>query len=82
MDTDPLELISTPKPSRKLPDVLTVDDIEKIISSVDMSKMSVKTELFLGCYSCGLKLATYKSSNVSLRHDNSLVSVIGRIKNV
>ena len=59
MDTDPLELISTPKLSRKLPDVLTVDDIEKIISSVDLSKNEgVRNRAILEVlYSCGLRLA-------------------------
>ena len=32
MDSDPLELISTPKLNRKLPDILSVENIEEIIS--------------------------------------------------
>ena len=47
MNYDPLELISTPKLKRKLPDILTVDDIESIISSVDMSKEGVRNRAIL-----------------------------------
>ena len=81
MDTDPLELISTPKLSRKLPDVLTVDDIEKIISSVDMSKNEgVRNRAILEVlYSCGLRVSELVNLQISrLDMIDSLVSVIGK----
>ena len=81
MDTDPLELISTPKLSRKLPDVLTVDDIEKIISSVDMSKNEgVRNRAILEVlYSCGLRVSELINLQMSrLDMIDSLVSVIGK----
>ena len=81
MDNDPLELISTPKLSRKLPDVLTVDDIDKIISSVDMSrKEGIRNRAILEVlYSCGLRVSELVSLQIS-RVDmiDSLVSVIGK----
>ena len=81
MDTDPLELISTPKLSRTLPDVLTVDDIEKIISSVDMSKNEgVRNRAILEVlYSCGLRVSELVKLQISrLDMIDSLVSVIGK----
>src|SRR5690606_22167034 len=35
---NPLELIETPKTGRKLPDTLSVDDIDKLIAAIDLSK--------------------------------------------
>ena len=81
MDTDPLELVSTPKLSRKLPDVLTVDDIEKIISSVDMSKNEgVRNRAILEVlYSCGLRVSELVNLQISrLDMIDSLVSIIGK----
>ncbi len=81
MDSDPLELISTPKLSRKLPDVLTVDDIEKIISSVDMSKNEgVRNRAILEVlYSCGLRVSELINLQISrLDLIDSLVKVIGK----
>ena len=81
MNYDPLELISTPKLKRKLPDILTVDDIESIISSVDMSKKEgVRNRAILEVlYSCGLRvseLVKLQMSRVDLI--DSIVSVIGK----
>mgnify|MGYP002034913722 CR=1 FL=1 len=38
MDSDPIQLIQAPKPERKLPDVLSVEEIESIIGAVNMSR--------------------------------------------
>jgi len=81
MDSDPLELISTPKLSRKLPDVLTVEDIERIISSVDMSKKEgVRNRAILEVlYSCGLRVSELINLQIS-RVDmiDNVVRVIGK----
>ena len=81
MDSDPLELISTPKLSRKLPDVLTVEDIEEIISAVDMSKKEgVRNRAILEVlYSCGLRVSELINLQIS-RIDmfDNLVRVVGK----
>lgn len=81
MNSNPLELISTPKLSRKLPDVLTVDDIELIISSIDMSKNEgVRNRAILEVlYSCGLRVSELVNLQIS-RIDliDNLVRVIGK----
>ena len=38
MDSDPIQLIEAPRPERRLPDVLSVGEIESIINAVDMSR--------------------------------------------
>ena len=81
MDNDPLELISTPKLSRKLPDVLTVDEIGDIISAVDMSKNEgVRNRAILEVlYSCGLRVSELINLQIS-RLDllDNVVRVIGK----
>ena len=81
MDSDPLELISTPKLRRKLPDVLTVEDIEEIISAVDMSKKEgVRNRAILEVlYSCGLRVSELINLKISMldMFDN-LVRVVGK----
>ena len=81
MDSDPLELISTPKLSRKLPDVLTVEDIEEIISAVDMSKKEgVRNRAILEVlYSCGLRVSELINLQISrLDMFDNLVRVVGK----
>jgi integrase/recombinase XerD len=81
MDSDPLELISTPKLDKKLPDVLTVDEIELIISSVDMSKNEgVRNRALLEVlYSCGIRVSELIGLQIS-RIDliDNLVRVVGK----
>lgn len=81
MDNDPLELISTPKLSRKLPDVLTVDEIGDIISAVDMSKNEgVRNRAILEVlYSCGLRVSELINLQISrLDLFDNVVRVIGK----
>ena len=59
MDGDPIQLIEAPRPERKLPDVLTVTEIEQIINAVDMSRREgVRNKAMLEVlYSCGLRVS-------------------------
>ena len=81
MDTDPIQLIEAPRPERKLPDVLTVAEIESIIAAVDMSRREgVRNKAMLEVlYSCGLRvteLIDLQLSKVDLI--DGLVRVIGK----
>ena len=81
MDNDPLEIISTPKLSRKLPNVLTVDEIGDIISAVDMSKNEgVRNRAILEVlYSCGLRVSELINLQISrLDLFDNVVRVIGK----
>ena len=81
MDGDPIQLIEAPRPERKLPDVLSVTEIEQIINAVDMSRREgVRNKAMLEVlYSCGLRvseLIDIQLSKVDLI--DGLVRVIGK----
>ncbi len=57
--TDPTALLETPKLGRKLPDVLSVLEIEKIIQAIDLSTMegTRNKAIIETLYSCGLRVS-------------------------
>lgn len=65
IDASPAELISAPKPARRLPDVLTTDEIDRILAAIDTSTpKGIRDVAMLELlYSCGLRV----SELVSLR---------------
>ncbi|MEI7422492.1 MAG: site-specific tyrosine recombinase XerD [Prolixibacteraceae bacterium] len=68
VENDPTTLLESPKIGRKLPDVLTDDEINKLIDSVDLSKPEgLRNKAMLETlYSCGLRV----SELVNLRMSN------------
>ena len=81
IETNPIELIEGPRPQRKLPDVLTVNEIDSIIRSVDMSRREgVRNKAMLEVlYSCGLRVSELTSLQMS-RVDliDGVVKVVGK----
>ena len=78
---NPTDKIDAPKLSRKLPTVLSVDEIDKIIESVDLSHQEGKRNraIIEVLYSCGLRvseLVNLKLSDIFLK--DSFVRVIGK----
>ena len=65
IDASPAELISAPKPARRLPDVLTTEEIDRILAAIDTStpKGIRDVAMLEMLYSCGLRV----SELVSLR---------------
>ena len=65
IDASPAELISAPKPARRLPDVLTTEEIDRILAAIDTSTpKGIRDVAMLELlYSCGLRV----SELVSLR---------------
>jgi len=68
-DQNPTELLDLPKIARKLPDVLSVKDIEKIIDAIDRSKPQGERNraIIETLYGCGLRvseLINLKISNI------------------
>ncbi len=66
---DPAILLEAPKNIRKLPDTLAVEEIEKIITAIDLSKPEGERNraIFETLYSCGLRvseLVNLKLSNL------------------
>ena len=78
---DPAMLIENPKIGLKLPEVLSVDEIELIISSIDLSnKQGERNRAILETlYSCGLRvteLINLKISNINFKE--GYIKVIGK----
>lgn len=81
MEGDPVELVESPRAQRKLPDVLSVEEISRLIDSVDLSRREgVRNKAMLETmYSCGLRvteLVELKLSQVDLI--DGQVRVIGK----
>ncbi|GHU86091.1 tyrosine recombinase XerC [Bacteroidia bacterium] len=77
----PLDLIDTPKIGRKLPDVLSVEEIEMIINAIDLSKdEGLRNRAMLETlYSCGLRISELTSLRISnLFFSEGIISVIGK----
>jgi integrase/recombinase XerD len=78
---DPAELLESPKKQRKLPTVLSYQDIESLLSAIDLSKPEGQRNkaILEVLYSCGLRvseLTELKLSNLYL--DIEFVKVLGK----
>lgn len=79
--TDPATLLQAPKTSRKLPDVLTFQEIELVITQIDQSKPDgVRNKAILETlYSCGLRVSEVINLKLSgLYLDVGFIRVIGK----
>ena len=78
LDTDPTLMLETPKAARKLPEVLTLDEIERIEDAIDLSKDEGQRNLAMieVLYGAGLRvseLINLKLSNVHVDEKYMLV---------
>lgn len=78
---DPAELLESPKKQRKLPDTLSYEDINRLISMIDLSRPegARNKAIIEVLYSCGLRvseLTELKLSNLYL--DIEFIKVIGK----
>ena len=81
IETSPTELIESPKIKRKIPDVLTLDQVDKIMSAIDLSnKFGHRNKAIIEIlYSCGLRvteLITLRCSD--LFFEDGYLRVIGK----
>jgi integrase/recombinase XerD len=79
--TDPSTLLEAPKTRRKLPDVLSFDEIEKIIGQIDLSKPEGgrNKALLETMYSCGLRVSEAIGLRISCLYlDVGFIRVIGK----
>lgn len=77
----PTELLETPKIGRKLPEVLSINEINTIIDAVDLSKDEGERNkaLLETLYSCGLRVSELVSLKISnLMLDEGFIKVIGK----
>jgi integrase/recombinase XerD len=78
---NPTDLIESPKLGRKLPDTLSVDDIDIIIASIDLSKPQGERNrtIIETLYSCGLRVTELITLQISdLFFEEGFIRVIGK----
>jgi integrase/recombinase XerD len=81
IESNPAELIELPKISRKLPDILSIEEIEILIESIDLSEPTGernKTIIEL-MYGCGLRVSELVNLKISEVKENSgFIKVVGK----
>ncbi|WP_313804602.1 site-specific tyrosine recombinase XerD [Flavobacterium sp.] len=80
-NTTPMELIEVPKTGRKLPDTLSVEEIDKLISAVDLSKEEGERNraMLETLYSCGLRVSELVSLKISdLFFEEGFIKITGK----
>ena len=81
IESSPAEFISAPKSSRTLPDILSVDEVERIIGSIDTSTdKGLRDRAMLELmYSCGLRVTELISLKLSdLFFGEGYIRVLGK----
>ena len=79
--TDPTTLLETPKLKRTLPDVLSFEEIEEIISQIDLSKPEGgrNKAILETMYSCGLRVSEVVNLKISqLYLETGFIRVVGK----
>lgn len=79
--TNPLELIESPKLGRKLPDTLAVEEIDSLISAIDLgSKQGERNRAILETlYGCGLRVSELTNLKISdLFFEEGFIKVTGK----
>ncbi|MCD0472106.1 site-specific tyrosine recombinase XerD [Flavobacterium sp. JAS] len=78
---NPLELIETPKTGRKLPDTLSVKEIDALIAVIDLSKNEGERNraMLETLYGCGLRVSELISLKISdLFFDEGFIKITGK----
>lgn len=78
---DPSELLEQPKIGKKLPEVLSIEEIDQLKNAIDMSKFEGHRNraIIETLYSCGLRVSELINLKISqLYFDEGFVRVIGK----
>lgn len=81
LEADPSELLESPNIGFKLPEILTVEEIDNIINSIDLSKAEGQRNraIFETLYSCGLRVSELINLKISeLYLDDGFIKVEGK----
>ncbi len=81
IENSPAEFVATPRLSRSLPEVLTTDEIDSLIASIDdsTSKGIRDRAIIEMLYSCGLRVSELTSLRISdLFFEDGYIKVIGK----
>lgn len=78
---NPMELIESPKIGRKLPDTLSVDEIDNLIAAIDLSTVEGERNraILETLYSCGLRVTELITLKISdLFFDEGFIKITGK----
>jgi integrase/recombinase XerD len=78
---NPMELIETPRLGRKLPDTLSIQDIDRLIAAIDLSKEEGERNkaMLETLYGCGLRVSELVSLKISdLFFDEGFIKITGK----
>jgi integrase/recombinase XerD len=81
IQTDPMALIESPRMARKLPVVLDIEEIDLLLSAIDLSKPEGRRNkaIIETLYSCGLRVTELVELRLScLYFDKGFIRVIGK----
>ncbi|MFL9844904.1 site-specific tyrosine recombinase XerD [Flavobacterium rhizosphaerae] len=80
-NTTPMELIEVPKIGRKLPDILSTEEIDRLIGAIDLSKPEGERNraMLETLYSCGLRVSELINLKISdLFFEEGFIKVTGK----
>lgn len=78
---DPTELIGNPRQARKLPDVLSINDINNLIAAIDLSRKTGERDkaILEVLYGCGLRVSEAVNLKISDLHlATGFIRIIGK----
>ena len=78
---NPMELIESPRIGRKLPDTLSIDEIDELIAAIDLSKPEGERNraILETLYSCGLRVSEVTNLQLSdLFFEEGFIRVTGK----
>ena len=79
--TNPLELIESPKTGRKLPDTLSISEIDRLIAAIDLGKPEGERNraILETLYGCGLRVSELINLKISdLFFEEGFIKVTGK----
>jgi len=77
----PAAMLEGPKLQRKIPDVLSIDEMQEVLKAIDMSQAHSQRNraIFETLYACGLRVSELTNLKLSnFFHDQGFVKVIGK----
>lgn len=81
LENDPTALLEAPKMGRKLPSVLSLDEIEAMLAAIDLSKPEGQRNkaIIETLYSCGLRVSELTHLNISnIYAEDEFIRVVGK----
>ena len=78
---NPMELIEAPRVGRKLPDTLSLEDVDTLIAAIDLSKPEGERNraILETLYGCGLRVSEITSLKISdLFFDEGFIKITGK----